>query len=116
MSVDVTKSPYARFVLSRESPAMRATKLTAAMISDTTDLAAYAKALRVYNGSSDSVTVLVTPEFSTSDLAADAVPITVPAGTAGWEPIGVRRVWSTGSTGLVAALAAGTVEVLLVTL
>lgn len=116
MPADATKSPYANYSGSRDTPATKAVKLTSAMVSDTTDLAAYAKALRVYNGSSAAITLLVTPEFSASDLAADAVPITVPAGVASYEPISVRRIWSTGSTGLVAALGAGTVEVLLLTL
>ncbi len=115
MTFDATKSPYATFSPSRSSPATDVTNLTTAMVSDSTDLATYPKALRVYNGSSAAVTLLVTPEFAASDLAAAAVPITVPAGVSSWEPIGVRRIWSTGSTGLVAALTAGTVEVLLAT-
>lgn len=115
MTFDHTKSSYATFSSGRASPATKATKLTVVMASDITDLAIYAKALRVYNGSSAAVTLLVTPELAASDLAADAVPITVPAGVSTYEALGVRRIWSTGSTGLVAALTAGTVEVLLLT-
>jgi hypothetical protein len=100
---------------SRQSPALDAVKLTSAMLSDTTDLTTYAKALRIWNGSAAAVTVLATPLAAASDLAAGAVPITVPAGATGYEAIAVRRVWSTGSTGLAAALTAGTVEVLLLT-
>ena len=97
-------------------PATRAVRLTAAMLSDTADLAAYAKALRVWNGSAGTVTLLITPLTGVSDLAADAVPITIPAGAATLEPISVRRIWSTGSTNLAAGLADGTVEVLLLTM
>jgi hypothetical protein len=92
------------------SPATKAVLLTAAMVSDTADLPTYVKALRIYNGSAAAVTLLVTPLRS-----ADAVPITVPAGVSTLEPISVRRIWSTGSTGLVSGLTAGTVEVLLFT-
>ena len=99
---------------SRQSPALDAVKLTSAMLSDTVDLTTYAKALRIWNGSSGPVTVLVTPHAA-GDLAASAVPVTVPAGAVGYEAISVRRVWSTGSTGLAAALVAGSVEVLLLT-
>lgn len=116
MPYDHSADLLASTAASRQSPAIDATKLTSAMLSDTADLAPYAKALRILNNSNAAVTVLVTPLLSATDLAADAVPITVPAGIAAWEPIGVRRVWSTGSTGLAAGLDAGTVEVLLATL
>lgn len=99
----------------RQSPAVEAIALTAAMVSDTVDLSIYAKALRIWNGSSASVTLMVTPMSAASDLAAAAVPITVPSGSVGYEAISVRRVWSTGSTGLVAGLAGASVEVLLLT-
>lgn len=36
-----------------------------------------------------------------------------PASMVSLEPFGARRIWSTGSTGLVAGLTAGTVEVVL---
>jgi hypothetical protein len=116
MTYDKSADRYASTAASRQAPAVDAVKLTPAMLSDGADLAAYAKALRIWNGSSAAVTLLVTPVRTTSDLAAAAVPITVPAGAAGWEPISARRIWSTGSTGLATALAAGTVEVLLATL
>ncbi|MCE1235101.1 MAG: hypothetical protein LWW93_01970 [Hyphomicrobiales bacterium] len=98
----------------RQSPAVDAVKLTAAMLSDSADLATYAKALRVWNGSSAAITLAATPLAAASD--ATVVPITVPAGVASYEPISARRIWSTGSTGLAAALAAGTAEVLILTL
>lgn len=100
---------------SRQSPALDVMKLTSAMLSDTADLTVYAKALRIWNGSGGAVTVMATPLAAASDLAAAAVPITVPPGAVAYEAISVRRVWTTGSTGLAAALAAGTVEVLLLT-
>jgi hypothetical protein len=84
------------------------------MLSDTADLAVYAKALRVWNGSSAPITLMATPLAAVSD--ATGVPITVPSGASSYEPLSVRRIWSTGSTGLAAALAAGTVEVLILTL
>ena len=116
MTYDRTRDPYATHAPSGPTQALAAVKLTAAMVSDTADIATYAKALRVWNGSSAAVTLMVTPLMAASDLAAAAVPITVPAGAVMLEPIAVRRVWSTGSTGLVSALGAGTVEVLLFTL
>lgn len=115
MTFDATRSAYANFSNSRGSPATRATLLTTGMVSDSADLATYAKALRVYNGSSAAVTLLVTPELAEDSTSAGAVPVTVPAGVSTYEALGVRRIWSTGSTGLVAALTAGTVEVLLLT-
>lgn len=115
MPYDSKVDRFGSSAASRQSPALDAVKLTAAMLSDTTDLTTYAKALRVWNGSASAVTAMATPLAATSDLAAAAVPITVPAGAAGYEAIAVRRIWATGSTGLAAALAAGTVEVLLLT-
>ena len=99
----------------RQSPADEVARLTQAMLSDTTDLTTYAKALRIWNGSAANVTLLVTPLAAGSDAAAAAVPITIPAGAALYEPISLRRVWSTGSTNLAAGLASGAVEVLLLT-
>lgn len=116
MTYSAAADPFSSMSVTREAPAQAAVKLTTSMLSDTAPLATCAKALRVWNGSSAAVTLMVTPLMSSSDLAADAVPITVPAGTVCPEPIAVRRIWSTGSTGLAAALAAGTVEVLLLTL
>jgi hypothetical protein len=113
MTYDRTADRFGSASISRQTPAADAVRLTAAALSDTADLAVYAKALRVWNGSAAAVTVLVTPLHAADDTAAGAVPVTIPAGGAAWEPISVRRVWSTGSTGLAAALAAGTVEVLL---
>lgn len=116
MAYNSSSDPHANGAGGVLSPARDAVKLTSAMLSDTTDLATYAKALRVWNGTTANVTLLVTPLTGVSDLAADAVPITIPAGAATLEPISVRRIWSTGSTNLAAGLAAGTVEVLLLTM
>lgn len=113
MSYDKASDRFGAAASTRQSPAVEAVKLTAAMVSDTADLATYAKAVRIWNGTATALTVMATPLAAGSDLAAAAVPITVPAGSVGYEPISVRRVWSTGSTGLSAALAAGTAEVLL---
>lgn len=115
MTYDVRADRFGANTATRQSPAVDAVRLTAAMVSDSADLTGYAKALRVWNGSTAAVTLMVTPLAAASDLAAAAVPLTVAAGTGAYEAIAVRRVWATGSTGLVAALTAGTVEVLLLT-
>ena len=113
MPYDASADRFSTGSATRQSPAVEVAALTAAMVSDTDDLAVYAKALRVWNGSAAPVTLAVTPLGASGDTAASAVTITVAAGTASYEPISVRRVRSTGSTGLVAGLGAGTVEVLL---
>ncbi|TBW40978.1 hypothetical protein EYW49_02135 [Siculibacillus lacustris] len=99
----------------RETPAVEATTLTTLALSDTVDLPVCAKALRVWNGTGGKITLLVTPIKNADDGLAGAVPLSVPAGVVGYEAIAVRRIWSTGSTGLAAGLAAGTVEVILLT-
>ena len=99
----------------KATPGRKARKLVAANLSDTVDLATEIRAFRISNQSTNWVTLLVTPADVTSDAAADAVPITVPLGGVGYEPLSIRRIWSTGSTGLAAGLAAGTVEVVLIT-
>jgi hypothetical protein len=114
MTYDRTKDRLGYAFATREGAAVDAVKLTAAMLSDTADLSTYAKALRIWNGSATAVTLKVTPLRASDDTVAGAVTVTVPAGVAAWEPISIRRIWSTGSTGLAAALAAGTMEVLLV--
>lgn len=94
----------------RSTPARRAEELTADLLSDTVDLTAYAKALRVWNGSGAAVTLMVQPI-----LGNTPVRVTVPDGAAGYEAISARRILATGSTGLAAGLIAGTVQVLLLT-
>ena len=85
----------------RSGPAVDAIQLTSAMVSDTTDLATYAKALRIYVPSTGSaVTLMVTSLAAATD--ATTVPITVPPGGAYYEAISVRRIWSTGSANLFA--------------
>lgn len=113
MAYDSRADRFGSASSTRQSPALDAIALTPAMISDGTDLPTYAKALRIWNGSAAAVTVMATPLTAASDAAV--VPITVPPGCLGYEPISVRRIWSTGSIGLAAALAAGTAEVLLLT-
>ena len=112
----MTNEPFRTMSPARGTPATRAVNLTTGMISDTADLAGAAKALRIYNGSSAAITVLVTPEQQTDVTSAGAIPITVPAGIAETVPLSVRRIWSTGSTGLAAGITAGTVCVTLYTL
>ncbi|MBV5263162.1 spike base protein, RCAP_Rcc01079 family [Pinisolibacter aquiterrae] len=115
MTYHIEADRFGAAASTRQSPAVEAVALTSAMVSDTADLATYAKALRVWNGGSSAITLLVTPLGASSDLAAAAVPITVPSGQAGYEAISVRRIWATGSTGLLAGLTAASVEVLLLT-
>jgi len=115
MTYDVRSDRLGAGTATRQSPAVEAVRLTAAMVSDTVDLSTYAKAIRLWNGSAAAVTLMVTPLGAAGDAAAYAVPITVPAGIPTYEPISVRRIWSTGSSGLLAGLAAGTIEVLLLT-
>lgn len=114
MPYDRSKDPFSLASSSADAPARAAVKLTSAMVSDTADLPTYAKALRVWNGTGGTLSLMVTPLRAADDTAAGAVPLTLP-GVVGYEAIAVRRIWSTGSTGLVAGLAAGTVEVLLLT-
>lgn len=115
MTYDVRSDRLATVTATRESPAVEVVRLTSAVVSDTTDLPTYAKAFRIWNGSTSAVTLMVTPLSAADDTSASAVPITVPAGVPTYEPISARRIWATGSTALVAGLGAGTVEVLLLT-
>ena len=94
-------------------PGRKARKLVAADLSDSVDLAIPARAFRVSNQSTAKVVLLVTPADEASDTAA--TPITISPSSTGWEALSIRRVWSTGSTDLAAGLAAGTVEVVLIT-
>jgi hypothetical protein len=85
----------------RSGPSVDVIQLTSAMVSDTTDLATYAKALRVYVPSTGAaVTLSVTPLAAATDTVT--VPITVPPGGVYYEAISVRRIWSTGSSNLFA--------------
>jgi hypothetical protein len=64
--------------------------------SDADQLVSYAKALRVYVPTSASTaTVRVTPLFSATDT--DTVTLTFGPGVY-YEPLAVRKVWSTGTT------------------
>ena len=110
MPYDLTRDPRRNLGVAQADPASRAEALTAAMVSDVSDLSTYPKAIRVWNGSLAAVTLMVTPARAPSDLA---VPVTIPAAGLTIEPISIRRVWATGSTGLLAGLASGEVEVLL---
>lgn len=91
------------------SPAEAGYNLTAAMVSDSADLAVYGKALRVRNGSTADVKIVVTPIHASVDTAT--MTVTIGAGEREILPIAVRRIWSTGSTRLVAGIGADTVEV-----
>jgi hypothetical protein len=93
---------FAHVTPDRSGPAVDAILLTPALVSDTTDLPTYAKALRIYVPSGGSpVTLTVTPLAAGSDTIS--MPITVPAGGVFYEAISVRRIWSTGSVNLFAA-------------
>jgi hypothetical protein len=111
MPYDLTRDPRRNLRTEQVDPASRVEALTTAAVSDASDLPVYPKALRVWNGSLSAVTLMVTPARAPSDTTA--VPITIPAGGLTIEPISVRRIWATGSTGLLAGLASGEVEVLL---
>ena len=97
----------------RSDPSIWARNLAAGDLTDTGDLSISAKAFEVWNGSGADVKLKVTSIGT--DPAEEAVPfvVTVPAGTLRIVPTSARRFWSTGSIGLAAGLAAGTVEVLL---
>lgn len=109
----MTEDRFESMSATRETPAIEAVMLSTLDLSDTVDLSVYAKALRVWNGTSGNITLLVTPSGINDDSAAGAVALTVPAGVVGYEPISIRRVWSTGSTGLAAAITAGTAQIVL---
>lgn len=115
MPIEASRSRYSAYDNRRETPGARGTALMAAMLSDTVDLTVYPKAMRVYNASAADIILRVTLEHEPDDTSAGAVPLTVPAGVLSIEPLSVRRIWSTGSTGLAAGLVAGTVQVLLIT-
>lgn len=90
------------------SPAEAGYNLTASMVSDTADLAVYGKALRIRNGSTADIKIVMTPIHASADTST--MTITIGVGEREILPIAVRRIWSTGSTGLVAGIGAGTVE------
>lgn len=93
----------------KSSPAEAGYNLTAAMVADDTDLPTYGKSIRIRNGTSVDVKIVVTPIRAESDTAV--MTFTIGAGDRETLPLGLRRVWSSGSTGLVAGITAGTVEV-----
>lgn len=97
----------------RSDPSILARNLVAVDLTDTGDLAVSAKAFEVWNGTAADVKLKITSIGT--DPAEEAAPflVTVPAGSLRVVPTSARRIWSTGSTGLAAGLAAGTVEVLL---
>ncbi len=92
MPYEPEKDPYHYNAATADSPARNAVLITPA----DANLAAYAKALRVYVPAAVSeASVRVTP----IDAADDANYITLKFPTGLWiEPIAVRRVWSTGLT------------------
>lgn len=104
MSYDQTRDRRA----DKSAPAEAGYNLTAAMVADGVDLPIYGKSFRLRNASAADVKIAVTPMHA----AADASPmiLTVGAGDREVFSLAVRRIWSTGSTGLAAGLTAGTVE------
>lgn len=105
---DQTRDPLAGNLPTRDAPAIDGYMLAPAMLSDTADLATYGKSLRIKNGTSSAIVIVVTPLRAESDAAK--LSFTVEAGDRETLAVAVRRVWSNGSTGLAAGLAAGTVE------
>lgn len=108
-----TNNHFDKFVQTRSDPAVNAVNLTPADVSNENDLSVYPKALRVYNGSANPIVIVVTPVFADRDDAK--VSHTIAAGGTERIDMGVRRIWSDGSTGLVAGLTLGSVEVVLYT-
>lgn len=96
-------------IAGKATPAEAGYNLTAAMMADDADLPIYGKALRIRNGSTADVKIVVTPLHAATDTAT--IGFTIGAGEREILPVSVRRIWSTGSTGLAAALTAGTAEV-----
>ena len=82
MTYHIEADRFGAAASTRQSPAVEAVALTSAMVSDTVDLATYAKALRVWNGGSSAITLLVTPLGAASD-ASVAVDMEGTARTAG---------------------------------
>ncbi len=108
MSYSSEKDPLPRATARRESPAVKGRMLVAGDLSDSADLAVYAKSARVYNKTSSAIAIVVTPM---KNADADTMIFTIPAGERETIPLMFRRVWVTGSTGLQTGLTASTVEV-----
>ncbi len=94
----------------RSTPATRAENLISAMVSDTADLTNAAKAMLASNNGISMVVMAFIPADQT-----DPVTVPIPPGFWGVIPISARRILSTGSTGLVAGLAAGDLSIILLT-
>lgn len=112
---DPSKDRLPRATPRTESPISDGYQVTAAMVSDSADLPTYAQSLRVWNGTTGTIRIKVTLMRTEDDTAVAAVPIDCPPGIS-WEAARVRRIWSTGSTGLIAALTAGTAAIVAGTL
>ncbi len=87
-----------RFHGSSASPSAPARACVAVTPSDASNLAAYAKALRIFvpdDISGGVATVVVTPLLAANDV--DTVTLQVPPGVS-IEPLAVRRVWATGTS------------------
>ena len=94
-------NPFVDYGTSPDTPATAAMAITP---NDTTDLAIYAKAIRVLNTGSTSATLRVTPVNHTADDASGAIDLIFPPGL--WvEPLAVRRIWSTGTGATISAIA-----------
>lgn len=95
MSYDPANDPFHGSSATPSAPARACVVVTP---SDSTDLAKYAKALRIYvpaDISGGVATVVVTPLLAADD--EDTVTLSVPPGIA-VEPLAVRRVWATGTS------------------
>lgn len=91
-STDPRVNPFAAFASGRDSTAALAVPVSPA---DASDLAVYARALRVLNEGAGVAVVRVTYAGEESDAAT--VDLRFPAGLT-IEPSAVRRVWQSGTT------------------
>lgn len=91
---DASKDGFSSNAPSASAPARRCVAVTP---SDSVNLPAYAKALRIYVPTSIAeATVKITP-LDAPDDSSDAVTLKFPSGLT-IEPLGVRRVWAAGTT------------------
>lgn len=92
MAYDPSKDAFSAAGASFSAQARQCAAVTP---SDGAQLAAYAKALRVYVPGSSAATVKVTPVGAAND--SDTVTLTFAPGVS-IEPLAVRQVWATGTT------------------
>lgn len=99
--------------MKRADPSILTKNLAVAAMSDTVDLDVWPKAFEIANTTAATIAVKFTPIGEFVDTVPDPVVELVPAGSVRPFDCGARRIWSTGSTGLAAAITAGTASVLL---